>query len=403
MAAGLLFLALYAVARSSESWCPRRWQGLAIVAFLLSLGAKETTAVLPILAVLMDWAYFYRLPWKTWLRERGWLYGLCGGLLLLASPHVAWLWTGESSPVPRGTYLASEWEAWALYLQLAVWPFGLCFDRGWMPTNVPNWPAAAIVSCVVVFALARYARHPVSGFPLLAGLITLLPTSLVPMFDLTFDYRAYLLVAGIVALVLAAVFYLCMVNDARKTATMLVLCLAAFLGVLSFERNADYRTGYTLALDTALKAPKNPRALLNLGAEQMKRKEYLFAAQMFSLVMELSPNTGRAWHNRSCCFLELGYRIPALVDAAMAQHLEADNPACWNELGNALASLGNLDEAERAYQSALKVDGRYGPAQANLAAVYWATGRKEAAQEARRLAEASGVEISPPLREAMGG
>ena len=66
-------------------------------------------------------------------------------------------------------------------------------------------------------------------------------------------------------------------------------------------------------------------------------------------------------------------------------------------LGSAYFRTGNLEEAERAYQEAVKTPA-FGEAHSNLAVVYLQTNGFEQAAQALTLAEKAGFRVNPKLK-----
>lgn len=68
-------------------------------------------------------------------------------------------------------------------------------------------------------------------------------------------------------------------------------------------------------------------------------------------------------------------------------------------LGSAQLRAGNLPEAEKAYDEAIAADPRTGEAYNNLAVVYMQTGRYDAAEQAVKNAEKTGLRVSQALKD----
>ncbi len=70
-------------------------------------------------------------------------------------------------------------------------------------------------------------------------------------------------------------------------------------------------------------------------------------------------------------------------------------------LGSAYFRSGKLADAEREYQAAIDVDGRFGEAHNNLAVVYFETNRIAEADASLREAKKAGFRVNPQLEEAI--
>ncbi len=68
-------------------------------------------------------------------------------------------------------------------------------------------------------------------------------------------------------------------------------------------------------------------------------------------------------------------------------------------LGSAYFRRGSIEEAEREYREALKVDPKLGEAHNNLAVICMQTGRLDEAEGEIKLAEKAGIRVNPALKE----
>ena len=68
-------------------------------------------------------------------------------------------------------------------------------------------------------------------------------------------------------------------------------------------------------------------------------------------------------------------------------------------LGSAYLRMGQLEEAEKAYQEAVKVRPKFGEAHNNLAVIYLKTGHIPEAEQEVKLAEKAGFKVPPGLKE----
>jgi Flp pilus assembly protein TadD len=68
-------------------------------------------------------------------------------------------------------------------------------------------------------------------------------------------------------------------------------------------------------------------------------------------------------------------------------------------LGSAYFRSGNLEEAERAYREAVKVNAKMGEAHNNLAVIYLMKGRLDEAEKEMKAAEKSGYAVNPRFKD----
>jgi tetratricopeptide (TPR) repeat protein len=341
----LLLLVLYCFARAVQSPSPRKWLASAVVACLCGMATKESMAAAPILVLLYDRA-FCAGTFREALQRRWRLYAALGAtwlvlLGLIASTHGRGGSAGFGAGVAWWSYALTQLGAIAHYVRLALWPSPLVFDYGPKlapPSGFALLADAAVVSALVTGALVALKRWPKAGFLGACFFAILAPTSsVVPIVtEPMVEHRMYLPLTALIVLVSAAA-------RARfgPRGLLPLLALAPVLGVLTFERNADYRDSVALWADTWQKAPANTRALRNLADALAEHGRFQEAIARYNQVLRIEP----------------------------------DNPSQYNRLGLAEFSLGRLDEASSAFQQALRITPEDPDANYNLANVFLQRGQ----------------------------
>jgi tetratricopeptide (TPR) repeat protein len=345
-------LTLYAVARGAGARRSALWSAVAVAACALGMASKETMATAPLVALLYDASYHAGSP-ATALRRRPGLYaGLAAGwgvlaLLALAAPRGGSVGTelGVSAPV----YLANQAQVIPAYLWRVVWPDPLIFDYGWpQPLELTDvWPQLAALAGLGAAVLWLAWRRPALGFPLLAGMIVLVPTSsVIPIVtEIGAERRMYLPLAS--ALVLAVACGRSLLGrvlapkQAGAVGAVLVLLLVGLLVPVTWARSRDYRSAEQIWRTVVEAVPHNPRGFLNLGEALRVQGRSDEAERLFRHALELYPFYARA---------------------------EA-------QLGRLAQDRGDVAAAEQHLRRALELDPRHGDVRTNLGALLAATGR----------------------------
>jgi tetratricopeptide (TPR) repeat protein len=368
--ASFYLLTLYSVARVATASSPRAdraWSVVAVAAGALGGASKETMLTAPLVALLYD-AIFHAGSVRVALNRRRWLYAGLGASMLvvvvtvLGAPRAHSV--GASQGVSPWIYLANQSEMLVVYLQRVVWPDPLILDYGWpRPGSLTEWLpslafSAGFVSCVLILSW----RHPALGFPALAGLIVLAPTSsVVPIVtEVGAERRMYLPLAGLLFLiVLAGHFALGRIRhrELRRTlAWVSVATLSVVLILVTRSRNEDYLDEATLWRESALARPANPRARLNLGDVLRRRGELDAADALFVEALTLHPPYGRAEAQRALVALTRGDLAVAEAHLRRALSLEPRLGDVRTNLGELLARAGRTDEALAEWREALARD-----------------------------------------------
>jgi protein O-mannosyl-transferase len=345
-----------------------------VICCACGMACKETMVVAPIVVLLYDRTFAFD-SFRQALRRRGRYYAaLCATWLVL----VVLLWAsprGDSAgftgaSVSPWTYLLDQSVMIVRYLRLALWPRGLVLDYG-EPTHVtfsevaPYLLAVAALLAGTVVALVR--TLPL-GFLGAWFFLTLAPTSSVMPIstEVGAERRMYLPLMAIVALVLAPVARASMAR-ASRSAGVILAPIVLLLGVATYQRNAEYRSGLTLWQTVLDRWPPHARAHRNLAAELK------LANRRDEEIEHLRAAVNELPELRNVLGLEL-LALGRNREAADAFRLYLrDRPRdadAWSNLGNALDALGRRDEALDAFTRAVDVDPNNGLSQRNLALQY---------------------------------
>ncbi|MDR2674121.1 MAG: tetratricopeptide repeat protein [Opitutaceae bacterium] len=424
----------------------RRWGALAAAACALGMGTKETVVTAPLVALLLDRAFFAGSFREAWRRRRRLYGGLAATWLLLGALVLSNAGRGGSvgpgSEVGAWAYLLTQCGAIVRYLGLACLPAPLVFDHGTPVAAGPGavWWQALVLCALAAGTLRALRRNHAAGFLGAWFFLMLAPSSsFMPVSTQTIaEHRMYLTLAAVAALACAGARRgLARMRAARWWGAAALACAAAALGAATVARNAVYRTAVSLWADTVEKCPDNPRARNNLGAALSAAGRTAEAAEQFRRAIALRPNHAFAHLNlgvalmldpraasaagaasRGATAARDGGAAPAddtarraLADdaarraeaARQAEHhfraalaAEPGNTDARVNLGKLLADSGRAAEAMEHYRAALAGDPAAQDARVNLAALLAAGGRE--AEGAALLREALAAE--PGLAEA---
>ncbi|XP_051180546.1 small glutamine-rich tetratricopeptide repeat-containing protein 2 [Lolium perenne] len=105
--------------------------------------------------------------------------------------------------------------------------------------------------------------------------------------------------------------------------------------------------------------PVDKRKLVELksrGSKAVGRRDFLSAAESYSMAMELDPNDAALFSNRSLCWLQLGRPLLSLLDALECSKRRPGWPKALYRQSKALMSLKDYKGACKAFLDALKLD-----------------------------------------------
>jgi tetratricopeptide (TPR) repeat protein len=409
-----ILLTLYGFIRAQDASHPNRWYVASAACCLLAVTSKEVAAVAPLLVLWYDRA-LVASSWREIVRRRGAYYaGLAGTWPILAALMLSQAHKFADAGVlvvknlTPWQYAMSQPGVIAHYLRLCFWPTGLCLDYGWpvAATAVAILPPLLLI--VTLLALTAWAifRWPEWSFLGAWFFLILAPTSSVfPIRDLAFEHRMYLPLAAVIAGVVIGGYVVGQKIVGRGRISLsamqvvggaLVLCAAMAFGVLTSDRNLDYRTDLSIWQDTLAKAPGNERVHNNLGLALVNSGRFDEALAQFRKALEITPEYAEAHNNLGGILFR-----NSLIDEALAQFRKAleitpEYAEARVNLGAALLGRGEIDAAIAQYNQALEIRPDFAEAHYNLALALTKCGRLDEAVFHYQKA----VEIDPDYADA---
>jgi protein O-mannosyl-transferase len=375
----------------------RGWFLATWAAVILSIGSKEVGAVAPLVLLWYD-RVFVAKSWQDMWSRRRWFYL---PFLAMFAAGAAYLYAHRDHYAAGGifdaermsplAYARTQPEVILRYLQLAIWPRGLCLDWALPPADTVGRILPPLLALLAMLGFTGWAavRRPVVGFLLGSFFLILGPTSsFAPIIDLAFEHRMYLplaplavlvVVAGQAALRLVAVRLGIDRSAAPLLSAAAALAVATALGVTTFQRNAVYRSGVTLWKDVIEKVPGNPRGYASLAWHvEQETGDTITAIRLNERALRIDPSIPTA-HRGLAILLYESNPPRAIHHAREAVRIErnADN---LNNLGIVIAETAP-DEAEACFREAIAMDARLAAAKLNLGRLLAMTGRGAAAAE----------------------
>ena len=378
---GLLYLlTLYCFIRAAESPWPRAWYGLCVSACVLGMASKEVMASAPVLVMIYDRAFVsgslreaWRRHWKLYLALAStWI--LLGYLMFFTGSYSNAVANARLQGMSRWTYLLTEPGVLTHYLRLTVFPDTLCLDYyGWPMARtwtsiLPPALAMAILLGVTVWAWRSNSAWGVVGawfFLILAPSSSFMPTD-----SPAYEHRMYLPLAAVIVVVVMGIY----AWVGRRTLPV-AMALAVGLGVLTVQRNEDYRSNMAIWSDTVAKWPQNARAHNSLGAELGLAGRVGEAIAHCEEAVRLKPDYAGAHFNLANALTQAGRSGEAIGQYEQGLRLDPAQPWAHFNLAVALTGVGRTPEAIGQYEQALRLKPDYADAHNNLGVILTRAGR----------------------------
>ena len=310
---------------------PRPWRyGLALLLFVAGLLSKSIVVTLPVALLIVQW-------WKTGRITGKVLQHLAPFFLVALLITVADLYSYDSGrhdfdySWPERLLIASR-ALW-FYVEKLVWPtdLSIIYPRWNISLGVPwAWlylAAALVLAAVLWLARRRIGRGPLAGALFFA--VTLSPAlSFVNygymQYSLVGDRFQYLAGIGVMAVIVgAAVHGASRLPGRLKMGAMgLLMLLLALLGAATWRQAGFYRDNLSY----------------------------------FSHIVSLNPMARNAHLNLSKALMRTGRLEEALAAATIALEQRPDEARSYTWVGQVLANLNRLDEAEENFRRAQEID-----------------------------------------------
>jgi tetratricopeptide (TPR) repeat protein len=357
---GLFYLlTLYCFIRGTETRRPGLWYGLSVAACALGMTSKEVMITAPLLVVVYDRTLVAGSFREAWRRRWPLYLGLAAtwillGFVLAHGQFPATKANAERLGIHWWQYLATEPEVILHYLRLSVWPHPLCFDYYGWPTPT-TWksivPPAVVLAILLGATIWGLKAKTLWGFWSAWFFLVLAPSSsVIPLDSPAYEHRMYLPLAGVVVLAVLGIHAL---TGRRWMAVVAVLVVG--LGILTWQRNRDYRSELSIWRDTARKRPNNPRAYTNLGLALVHLGRVREAIGYYEQALRIKPDSSEARYNLEIALARAGTPQEAVGHYEAALRVRPDSAEAYENLGLALAQLGRTEEAIEYLEQAVRL------------------------------------------------
>jgi hypothetical protein len=240
---------------------------------------------------------------------------------------------------------------------------------------------AGLLAIAVATAKTKLLR-PIS-FGIFWFLISLLPTSLIPLAEVMNDHRIFLPYVGLTISVCWMVHLILERASGRfrskerfyRVTAAVILATLAIYAYGTHVRNDVWRTDETLWRDVTIKSPKNGRGLMNYGLALMKRADYENAEKSFREALKFAPDYSYLYVNMGILKAATGEATEAEPYFLKAFILSPEWPDAYYFYADFLKKQKRFDEAIRYAQRTLQLAPAHLDARKLLMAIYQERGQ----------------------------
>jgi tetratricopeptide (TPR) repeat protein len=380
------FLKIFSSRQPKWKWPVRAFFGLlVVVGMYLALASKLISVTLPIALGLWFWLFIRPCSFPglgARLFARKWIPVYGSVLLALLSAVLLWGPGILYSPKDQGLelfgripYLLVESKVIIFYyLKSFLIPINLNVDIGFpfsTFTTDPKIFLAMITIGAMIFLAWKTNNLWIRG-GVLWFFMTLLPTSsIVPLNDLAVEHRMYLpMTLGLGLVVSGALHHISLAGRMR-----FMVALICLFSLLTLSRNGVWTDEIRLWKDAVAKNPSSPRPHNNLGKAyhengQLERALFHFLKANENIQQGLAKQYNLT-DPREVLKRRVGKKAPGGDKASPGSlKIVADLAEPHYNLASVYLDLGNLEQAQQEYQTALSLNPDYFDALFGLGSVH---------------------------------
>jgi Tfp pilus assembly protein PilF len=380
--------------RPQQSQSRRGWFSLSLVAYVLSLLAKATAVMLPLVLLLFDVYPLGRLPGRltTWFKpdHRRVLFeklpffvlaGVFGMIALSAQQH-----TGALRPVQQyflSHRLAQSFYGVCFYLWKSLFParlsplYELPFDFAALAPLFIFCGAAAVSITLLLYWTRR--RWPALLASWLYYNLMLAPVSGVAQSgpQLAADRYTYLSCLSWSLLLGGGFYYLSKSagqSDGRRrlfvTSSTGAILVVMVLAMLTWKQTHVWRDTRSLWEHVIAVGPPSSIAFYNMGRAIEHEGYNERAMEYYQRSLAVNPTLADAHHNLARLLARNGQQLQAMEHYRRALAIKPRDADTHNNLGLLLAVRGEIPASLREFERAVEIDPNHGRAYFNMARVF---------------------------------
>jgi tetratricopeptide (TPR) repeat protein len=341
------------------------------ISFVFGVYSKATIFTLPIALIAIEWLFFRN---EKGLINKKYLVTVASLMLIVSIAFLATRgFPSQKTDLTPLQYFYTQLNVLLTYLRLALLPYGLRLFYSFPPSLTP-FELNTILSFIVIAGLIIAGfilrkKYVLISFGILFFFITqIIESSFFPLEYVIFEYRIYPALLG-VGLLLSIAAYNFPKLEFRNKVLVLSLIIAVY-GVLTYQRNFDWKEPEILWADNAEKEPSHPGPYNHAGTHFLISGNSQKALEYFNKSIELDSNYAEPYSHRGVLFARKGILGKALNDAKRAVHLDNENALFQNNLGYVYNVRHEIKNAIFYLRNAVKLEPTYHNAWDNLSTAY---------------------------------
>jgi tetratricopeptide (TPR) repeat protein len=348
------------------------WLVVALAAFMLALGAKETAIVLPVLFLY----YILLVRNDPPVHRRNHLLILCAPLLAIAIVGASarlglFVFVEYAGSVGfQWRYALTEVDVFTRYLALLIAPVGQTVFHGVPATTSFTEPRAMVAIGITALWLGLIVlaarRRSIAGFGLVWFFLMLLPSAMLvllnrgePMAErrVYFASAGLFLAAGHGAAAVGSILAGARPFTRRLAAAAVVVVIAALAG-RTLVRNVIWSSPISLWSEAVARNPQHWLPALVFGESLHDAGRHQEAIRAYQRALSFGAHVAAVYEHLGLCQLETKALDQAVVTFTALATVHPNSASATNGLGMVALLRGDLEGARRQFLDSLDLDPR---------------------------------------------
>ncbi|HPS19910.1 MAG TPA: tetratricopeptide repeat protein [Candidatus Omnitrophota bacterium] len=394
-----LFFIKYASTVNSTPFNVKRYFTFSIFFFVLSLLSKEMALIMP-LVVLAYCAILYKDKDSRTFTSIKWkwvpfaiivaIYGFLRSTVLDFSGIAP---KSEFAQIPFFERLFTFFRTIVEYLRLLILPNDLHMERTISVTTNLFDPGALfallVVAIMISLAFSSYKKgQRTVSFAIAWFFVCLFPVSnIIPINSLIAEHWIYLASVGLFLLFGIAISTIMRRPEIknpllRYSLTAVLLTAAVPYGIITINRNKDWKDEISFFTSTLKFHPNNARLYLNLGNTYYEKDDHIKAIEQYQKAISINPKFDSAYGNIGSSYMALGDFAKAEQYLNTAIQIQPNFPIAHYNLGIIYSEKGDKTKAIEELKTSVSQLPQFFQAWNMLGDIYLRSGNTQEARNA---------------------
>ena len=334
---------------------------LSLILAVVAMFTKENAVTLPLMIILFELSFFEGkrgLKWRLAFLPFVLTIIIIPLIMLLTEAGAVRMQQLQNTPTSSIDYLLTQFRVITTYIRLLFIPFNQNISYNYPISrslfDLPTLISFLFLAGILFWAKQLFLKYRLVSFSIFWFFLTLsLESSLLQLWNIIFEHRLYLPLAGYSLFLVSGLYYL-FGNNNFKMMVVILTIIIAFNSILTFQRNKVWENEFTLWDDAVKKSPHRAMAYSYRGLGQYVQGNIAQAISDYNRAITLDPRYAPAYEGRGLIYAKQGNLLKAISDYNKSIEIDSgyvsaycDRAAIYfslKEYDKALADVRNIEE-----------------------------------------------------------